>query len=133
MIRKEQWPTLMWEKIEELTSVPFEWGTNDCCMFTAKVIDAICVDGTFAERLSQKYTDESSALRYIANRGGIEPAVSEFIGESKTGRPQRGDVVMFAGDNGDTLGVFVGNAIASVTKEGVVFIPRNKTICYWSI
>lgn len=132
MTRKEQWPTLMWEKIEQYLETPFVWGENDCCLFTARVVDAI-TGGNYEARLKTHYYDEASARRYIKNSGGLESAVSTYLGESKRGRPLRGDVVMFAGQLGDTLGICVGNKIASVCDAGVWYIDKNQTICYWSI
>jgi hypothetical protein len=45
----------------------------------------------------------------------------------------RGDVVLFNGANGETLGICIGRHIASVGQSGVVMEDRAKTICYWSI
>lgn len=122
----------MWSTIEMYIDHPFAWGNNDCCSFSAKVVDAMC-DCNFAEQLSKKYSNEDSAIRYIVEEGGIEKAISGYLGKSKTGRAQRGDVVLFKGELGKTLGICVGSTIASVCESGVVYLPRSETICYWTI
>jgi hypothetical protein len=132
MIRRSDWLEKMWSTIEQHQSKPFAWGDNDCCLFSAKVVDAMC-DSTFAEKLKEKYHDQDSAIKYIVEEGGIEAAVSNYLGKSKTGRAQRGDVVMFDGSLGDTLGICVGNTIAAVSESGVIYMPRSVTICYWTI
>lgn len=132
MTRKEQWPTLMWEKIEQYLETPFVWGENDCCLFTARVVDAI-TGGDFEEQLKPHYHDKASAIKYIGDSGGLESAVSTYFGPSKTGRPQRGDVVMFDGPLGHTIGICVGNKIASVYDDGVCYVNKSQTICFWSI
>lgn len=132
MIRREDWLDQMWSTIEAYKDQPFAWGDNDCCSFSAKVVDAMC-DSNFAERLSEKYSDEDSAIRYIVEEGGMEKAISGYLGKSKTSRAQRGDVVLFEGALGETLGICVGSTIASVYESGVVYLPRSQTICYWTI
>lgn len=132
MNRREDWLDRMWSTIEFFSNKPFVWGSNDCCSFSAKVIDAMC-DSNFAKQLAEKYTDEDSAIRYIVEEGGMEKAISGYLGKSKVGRAQRGDVVLFDGALGETLGICVGSTIASVNDSGVAYFPRSATICYWTI
>lgn len=131
-MRHINWVEKMWQVIDDHVEKKFNYGEMDCCIFSARVVDAMC--GTEHEKLlCQNYSDESTARAYIEKYDGLENAVSEYIGQSKVGRAQRGDVVMFKGANGDTLGICVGNSIASVYDDGVVFVPRSFAICYWSI
>lgn len=132
MIRRENWLEKMWSTIEQHQSTTFVWGENDCCLFAAKVVDAMC-DSEFEKQLKEKYSDQDSAIRYIVEEGGMEIAVSNYLGESKTGRAQRGDVVLFEGALGETLGICVGSTIAAVSDSGVIYMPRSITICYWTI
>lgn len=132
MNRREDWLDRMWTTIEAHNGQPFVWGNNDCCSFTAKVVDAMC-DSNFVEQLSEKYSDEESAIRYIVEEGGMQRAISGYLGDPKVGRAKRGDVVLFEGALGETLGICVGGTIASVNDSGVVYFPRSTTICYWTI
>jgi hypothetical protein len=130
--RKEDWHDRMWAMLDTLADSSFEYGKIDCCIFSAKVVDAMC-DTEYEKKLSKYYCDENTAKAYIEVSGGLEQAVSSHIGQSKQGKPQRGDVVMFSGELGQTLGIYVGSKIASVNSNGVVFISRSTTICYWTI
>lgn len=132
MTRRGDWLHQMWSTIEAHKDQPFAWSGNDCCSFSAKVVDAMC-DSNFAEQLSDKYNDEDSAIRYIVEEGGMQRVISTYLGEPKVGRAQRGDVVLFEGALGETLGICVGNTIASVNDSGVVYFPRSETICHWTI
>lgn len=132
MIRREDWLEKMWSTIEQHQSTAFVWGENDCCLFAAKVVDAMC-DSEFEKQLKEKYNDQDSAIRYIVEEGGMEKAVSGYLGESKTGRAQRGNVVLFEGALGETLGICIGSTIAAVSDSGVIYMPRSATICYWTI
>jgi NAD(P)H-hydrate repair Nnr-like enzyme with NAD(P)H-hydrate epimerase domain len=132
-MRRYDWAAQMFAVIDAHQDSEFAWGVNDCCLFAARVVDAMC--GTAHEKtLSEKYNDEASALAYIKESGGIAAAVDTFIGPHKTqGRPARGDVVLFNGANGETLGICVGEYIAAIAENGIVLSNRLLVICYWSI
>lgn len=131
-MRLNNWPDKMWREVERWQSVPFEWGSNDCCLFVARVTDAMC-GSCHAETLATHYHDEASAVQYIKASGGIGPAVSQYIGQPERKRPTRGDVVLFDGPHGDTLGICVGAVIAAMGPEGVVMLPKCVTQLTWSI
>lgn len=131
-MRRNDWPQRMWAEIAHWQSVPFEWGKNDCCLFVARVTDAIC-GSRHAARLATRYHDEITALQYIKESGGIGPAVSEYIGSAEPKRPTRGDVVLFDGPHGDTLGVCIGAEIAAMGPDGVVMLPKRIAKMTWSI
>lgn len=130
--RLNDWPARLWREIERWQAVPFGWGHNDCCLFAARVTDAIC-GSRHAARLAEHYDDEASALQYIKASGGIGPAVSQYIGEPEQKRPSRGDVVLFDGPHGDTLGVCVGAEIAAMGPDGVVYLPKSVVKMTWSV
>ncbi len=133
MNRRYDWASQMYSVIDAHIDSPFEWGLNDCCLFAARVVDAMC--GTAHEvELTKHYSDEASALQYIENFGGIAKAVETYLGKSLTdGRPNRGDVILFSGENGETIGVCCGLYIAAMGAEGIVTTNRSTVICYWSI
>ena len=132
-MRRHDWSSQLYFQIDAHKERSFAWGDNDCCLFVARVVDAMC-DTDHEMTLRDKYQDEQTALEYISLSGGIASAVDTFIGSHKSeGRPMRGDVVLFNGENGETLGICVGRYIAAMGKDGVVFADRPSMICYWSI
>lgn len=131
-MRRHDWADQMHCVIDQHADAKFEWGRNDCCLFVARVVDAMC-DTDHESALSQNYHDEETALAYIKESGDIAQAVSTYIGEPKTGRPSRGDVVLFRGQNGETLGVCVDRSIVAMGAIGTVRVARDAIICYWSI
>lgn len=131
-MRREDWLDKLWVTIDALTLEPFVWGQHDCCLFAAKVVDAM-TDSTHADTLATHYSDEPTALAYIAAEGGLEAAVSTYLGTAKTGRPQRGDVVLFEGEQGDTVGVCVGSTIVAAGPSGLVSVPKRMTVKFWSV
>ena len=132
-MRRHDWSSRLYYQIDAHKALPFSWGSNDCCLFAARVVDSMC-DTDHEGTLREKYQDEASALEYILRSGGIAEAVDTFIGKHKTeGRPVRGDVVLFNGSNGETLGICLGRYIAAMGRDGVVYSDRGSVICYWSI
>lgn len=132
-MRRHDWSSQLYFQIDSHKDRSFIWGDNDCCLFVARVVDAMS-DTNHEMTLRDKYQDEQTALEYISLSGGIADAVDTFIGSHKSeGRPMRGDVVLFNGENGETLGICVGRYIAAMGKDGVVFADRPSMICYWSI
>ncbi len=132
-MRRHDWSSQLYLQIDAHKERSFACGDNDCCLFVARVVDAMC-DTDHEMTLRDKYQDEQTALEYISRSGGIASAVDTVIGSHKSeGRPMRGDVVLFNGENGETLGICVGRYIAAMGKDGVVFADRPSMICYWSI
>jgi len=131
-MRRDDWVEQMWTTIEAAAQTPFAWGQHDCCLFAASVVDAM-TDSAHVADLQTRYTDEATALAFIADEGGLESAVSGYLGEAKTGRPQRGDVVMFEGEQGDTIGVCTGRDLVAAGPDGLVIVPKNATVKFWSI
>jgi len=131
-MRRHDWAERMFAEIDAHADKEFEWGKNDCCLFVARVVDAMC-DTEHQAALSKHYHDEQTALAYIQDSGDIAQAVSTYIGERKNGRPSRGDVVLFKGHNGETLGVCVNRSVVAMGAIGTVRVARDTIICYWSI
>lgn len=131
-MRRHDWVERMFAVIDAHSGKEFEWGKNDCCLFAARVVDAMC-DTEHEVALSQHYHDEKTALAYIKESVGIAEAVSTYIGEPKDGRPQRGDVVLIHCNDQDALGICVGRFIAVQTTNGVSYARRDTVLKVWSI
>ena len=132
MSRRDDWVAQMWLTIEDHADTPFAWGINDCCLFSARVVDAM-TDGDFELDLLAAYSDEETALAYIASHGSLEAAVTSHLGEPAEGRAQRGDVVMVDGGAGHALGICVGSSVALVQEQGLLYLPRSAIITRWAI
>lgn len=130
--KRNDWAAKMYEAIAAHDDLKFEWGVNDCCLFSARVIDAMC--GTDHEKiLKTKYTDEPSALAYIASEGGLDKAVSSFLGPALEGRPSRGDAVLINTNDRDLIGICLGREVAVKTAIGISYVSRSLIKKYWSI
>ena len=131
-MRREDWVEKMWLAIDDHADTEFVWGVNDCCLFVARVVDAM-TDSDIETQLNASYTDEKTALAYIASFGSLEAAVSSYLGQPEPGRPLRGDVVLIDGGEGPALGILVGGHIAGMGPNGFVYLPRSEALQRWSI
>jgi hypothetical protein len=133
-MKRHDWVDKLFFTIDELEKEPFEWGKIDCCMFAARIVDAMC-DTSYAADLAKEYDDEKSALAYIKSFGSIKEAVSSWLGEpsDKTIYTQRGDVVLFENDGRETLGICVGSTIVSTGEFGIVHVPVYNALYRWAV
>lgn len=131
-MRRNDWVDQMWAIIEAHSSAQFEWGVNDCCLFTARVIDAM-TDTDHELDLQAAYSDEATALAYIASHGGLQDAVSSHLGEPAEGRALRGDAVMVDGGEGYAIGICTGSTVACLQQQGLIHLPRSEILARWAI
>ena len=122
----------MWFTIEDHADAEFLWGVNDCCLFVARVIDAM-TDTSHELELASQYSDEATALAYIASHGSLETAVSLHLGNPSSGRAQRGDAVMCANNGNPCIGICVGSTVACVGESGLRWLPRSEILTRWTI
>ena len=109
----------------------FEWGTNDCCMFAVGAVKAITgVDYGAGYR----YKTEKGAAKVLAKAGGVEAIATKCLGESISPLyAQRGDVVSFESGKGLALGICVGDKIAAMRENGLMFLPMSQALKGWSV
>ena len=132
-MKHEQWVDFLFATIEKVTTESFAYGKNDCCLFSARVVDAMT--GTdYAQKLAEMYHDERSALAYINSFGSIQEAVKDWLGEpTNLAFVQRGDVVLFNNEGRETLGICIGDRIVSVAETGVAYVSMEQAICTWKV
>lgn len=124
-----------WEKRlnSHLQNVPpFAWGTNDCCQFTLGRWCELCTGINYFA--SYKYKTEIGALKILKKHGGVDGLASLHLGEPKSpAMAKRGDIVSFTHDQGDALGICLGNKIAAIGANGLLFVPIRLANNAWSV
>ncbi len=128
--RLVDWEQRLFQLIDSRRRHPFAWGKQDCCLFAADaVLQMTGVD--LAASYRGRYHNAATALKL--------GAVAELI--DKTGLPRmrnvnlarRGDMMLLALTQRETVGVCVGGQIAAPGVDGLVFVPVNKAIAGWRI
>ncbi|EOJ8666828.1 MULTISPECIES: DUF6950 family protein [Providencia] len=131
-MRHPQWTIKLPETLRAAMSRPFSWGEHDCCLFAADCSLAVCgID--IAEKVRGRYKTKSGAMRVLKSEfGDLESGLSSFFTEIEPDKAIRGDIVMFNGDEGKTLGVLWAGKVWSVTESGVLPV-NHQPIKAWRV
>ena len=120
-MRRPDWASRMFGVIEAQLHEPFSFESNYCGLFVARVIDAM-TDSDYAAQLGERCRDQASVDALLAEFGGLEGAVTHYLGEPDAdpkARPRRGDAVLFDGGDGDSVGIWDGRQIVAVGARGL--------------
>lgn len=129
-MRIEGWESRMDKALQETGA--FAWGTNDCCMFVFRVAEAIT--GIDYAKPYRGYKTASGAAKRLVKYDGVEGMATNSFGESKNKLlAKRGDVVSFDTQDGIALGLCIGDKIAAMSQNGLVFISMKNAIRGWSV
>ena len=124
--RTTGWEQRLFKYTTEMLATPFEYGTNDCVLFASACVEVMTgVD--LARNYRGTYSTKAGALRIIAEAGagGLGDFVASFLPEKEVSFMQRGDMGLFAGEDGDFIGVCQGKECIGPTRIGLV---RVKTL-----
>lgn len=138
-MRFENWPQLLTQFLDSKRDQPFEWGVNDCCLFAADWVHlATGQDPALAFR--GVYETAQGAADVLKDFGGVHGAIAGLnpkhgIRPVAVGFAGRGDLVLYPGGMGETLGVIDdgGRSIAGPGKLGLVWTLRTRAIQAWRV
>lgn len=130
-MRVDDWPTALFELVEEYRFKDFQWGEHDCCLFAADCCIAVCGKDP-AESYRGKYTTEIGAKRALKQQhGSVEAAFDACFARVDANLAQRGDVVLFDGDLGPTAGIQGAEGIVwSVGLNGLAIIKPDVKVAW---
>lgn len=134
MTKKTQnWQTALYAQVETFNDQAFVWGTHDCCTFAADCVLAMTgVDQMAGYRGG--YKTALGAARKLANAGGMVAAISAELGEPiAPALAQRGDVVCFTSQLGDTCGICLGSTIAAAGLTGLTQTSMTQAFKAWRV
>lgn len=120
--------------INDLCDAPFEFGVNDCYVFTAKLVKEW--HGKDYLSAHSVYKNEAQAKAYIENNGGIAALTTSTLGKSFLPELcEDGDVVVAeVSKNEWALGfVFRGFGWFKGKRKQVFRIPLNKCLHGWRV
>lgn len=114
---------------------PFAWGTHDCCRFAARVVAAMTGHDPMAAAYAGRYQSADDAATLMASGGGLGALLAGTLGAPlpSLASARRGDVVLAAIGDHETVGILADARIAAQGPDGVVFLPRRCGRLAWSI
>lgn len=139
MQRVENWPTCLNRFIDKSRDLTFQWGKTDCALWVCDAVKEI-TGRDLATGYRDHYKSKSGAARFMKRMagGGLLEVAEKFTREAgvepiPVDLAQRGDVVIFDGPLGDTLGICLGRMIAATGPEGLTFCPARLAMKAWRI
>ncbi|SES76280.1 hypothetical protein [Variovorax sp. OV084] len=131
-MRLPDWQLRLAEFGQARASMPFRWGSNDCCSFAAAAVEAITGENPMAA--ADRYDSEFGALRLIAAAGGLRALVSSFLGdEIRPAAAAVGDIVLVLNDGAELVGVCNGVNVMAPSAGGMVALSMDAAVAAWRI
>ena len=114
---------------------PFAWGSRDCALWAADVVQAVTGVDVAAD-LRGRYATARGALLVIRQAGGLQGlAAARLAGPAPLQALADGDVVLLqphaATQHRGALAVHCRGQIVAQGADGLVFAPRNLAAQAW--
>lgn len=134
MGRLANWPDLLSEHIEEWRHKKFEWGKADCALFCLYAEKAICGSSRFDDFIGQYSSAAGSAKALLKiGAGDLAASVGARLDEIEPIKAQRGDVALIDTPDGDALSLVVGDKVAAMGKDGLIFLSLGAAKRVWRV
>lgn len=132
MKRFNDWPTQLANFLLEKQKQPFEWGSNDCCLFAA---DAILAMGgqDVAKDVRGRYKTAIGAHRIMKKlgAGSLVELLTQRLGEPD-GVITRGSIIVVESNSEQVAGVFYQKPWA-LTERGLQGMSLESVVQSWSL
>lgn len=131
-MRRNDWHTRLAEFARERSSMPFEWGRNDCCLFTVDAVLALTgVDHGAAFR---GYDSALGAERLLKRHGGVRDLATDALGEPVAPAfAAVGDAVLILNEGRELLAVCNGTTALAAGADGMVTMDMSDALAAWKI
>ncbi len=133
-MRIENWESKLNNYIDEMRYTPFEYGKNDCCIFTIKAQKIITGKTTFPE-FDGTYSslDEGKAILQKLGFKTWIGGCNKRLQKIDLSFASRGDVVSMRTFDSFAMGICMGRIGVFVGEKGIVAIPREDLKLAWRI
>jgi hypothetical protein len=120
--------------IAERRDKPHAWGSHDCALFAADLVNAQ-TGHDFAAGFRGRYSDEEGAWAILKALGHRDLAdlVDTLLTRRTAMRPQRGDVVLHPGLKGDFLAIVWNGGIVAPGPDRLLLRPLRVPVVCWEV
>jgi hypothetical protein len=113
-------------------TMPFAWGSNDCCTFAAAAVEALT--GANPMESVPAYDNPLEAARLIEDGGGLEQLAVSLLGAPVPPvMAAVGDIVLVINVEREMLGVCNGTNVLAPGKNGVAVLGMDAALAAWKI
>jgi hypothetical protein len=130
MTRLRDWQSRLSALLRERQSMPFAWGSNDCCTFACDAV--LAMTGQDPAEGLRDHQDAREATETLRAHGGVRE-----LGDARLGEPilpalgQVGDIGLVNAENRISLVVCVGEAWVGPGIAGLVRMPASAVLNAW--
>ena len=134
--RQTDWPERLSELVIASADREFAWGVFDCSQFCIDAEIAITGDTRFWD-YHRNYKTQRGAVWKLKQKGfddlwDLLNSRLDVLENAKLA--QRGDVIGHYTEDGESLGILIGDRFACVGKpKGIVFKPLSEAVCAWRL
>jgi hypothetical protein len=131
-MRCADWQMRLADFAKSRASMPFEWGRNDCCLFT---VDAgLAMTGVDHAAPFRGYTTALGAARVVERNGGIRQLATDAWGEPVMPLMAGvGDAVLLLNEGRELLAICNGTSALGPGPDGVAVMDMGAAIAVWKI
>jgi hypothetical protein len=141
--RINHWDKALHDFVDSRAGKPFAWGSNDCALFVCDAVQAL-TETDIASEFRDKYTTQLGAVKLIREVTGsttVEDVAAHVTQQFEMKElpsvlfAQRGDVVLFDGEEGPALGIVYldGRNAVFVGEGGLHKIAVSKCRRAWRL
>jgi hypothetical protein len=131
-MRLPDWQLRFSEFGKARVSMPFVWGSNDCCSFAAAGVAAITGRNPMAG--VAPYNSEAAAGRLILRAGDLRALASQYLGEPvPPAFAAVGDVVLVMNEGREMLAICNGVNAMAPGAAGIVPLGMDAALAAWKI
>lgn len=130
MSRVLGWRTRLNAELDRSRSMPFAWGTNDCCTFAARCVEAVTGED-LAAAYPRNYRTAKGALAALKRAGfdDLTQLAAAHCEEIAPSLASAGDLAAIRSDaTGWALGVVIGERIAFIGPDGLGSVPITDAV-----
>ncbi|MDM0024070.1 DUF6950 family protein [Variovorax saccharolyticus] len=132
MTRLQDWQLRFAAFAKERASMPFAWGSNDCCLFAADAVLALTGKDWGADYRGG-YDDAKRALRAMP-AGGLREVASRALGEPVSPLLAAvGDVVLMESEGRELLAICNGTSAIGPGADGLTSIDMEAALAAWKV
>lgn len=135
LARRPGWQDALAAAMCNAAMAPFEWGVNDCCLFTADCVAAMTGHDP-AARYRGAYRTYTGAARLIARAGGTAALVRKCLAATEIPAAQAGlgDVALVVQPNGEeVVAVHGGAGWHAPGIDGLLWMPAHWARTAWRV
>lgn len=131
-MRLQDWQLRLSDFGKARGSMPFVWGSNDCCTFAAAAVEALTGRNPMAS--VEPYGSALEAGRMLEAGGGIKALASMLLGDPVSTRLAGvGDVVLVVNAGREMLGICNGTNVIGPGEFGMVVLGMEAALAAWKI